>query len=686
MLAAHGFLRPFLCFLCGVILAGRTLAAADALDVATMGDAPLSLTTHFEVLEDADQSLHLTDLQLPGVAARFRGGQAAADALNFSYTRSAIWLRLRLRNSSAEPLERLLQIAKARLSDVRLYAPAASGGYRSIVTGDLWPFATRPYPNRTFVFPLTLPSGAEQTLYLRIQSESALFIPARLWTPSAFHAYERADYIGQALYFGMAAGMVLFNLLLFVALRDVIYFHYVMFSTAMAYALATQNGLLHEFVRIDSLLFWRLSGLLGFSLALATFLVFLRHMLATRSALPRVDPWLKALVIVHLLVPVVFALSPAGFAKFAQMLFAATLVVIMSVGVVCAFRRQRSAYYFVVAFIVLFAAGLVTSLAGLGVLPANFVTMNALQLGSALEMLLLAFALADRFIVMRREKESAQQLLVANLQRSERLLEESVAQRTAELQASLHDLQATQARLIASEKRALEGQRVAHEALAGQRQFIAMVSHEFRSPLAVIDAAVRLLAVKLDQASGTAPVLARIRRGVARLSGFLDNCLTEDRLDSDGMSLHPEPVDLAVLAAAVRDGAQLGSEQHRIIVELASALVLLRADPQLLRILLLNLLGNAIKYSPPGAEVRLCIGLEDGWCRFDVIDRGAGIAADELPLVWQKYRRGRGAQATPGAGLGLALVARIVELHRGRVEIDSREGEGTRVTVRLPLE
>ena len=102
-------------------------------------------------------------------------------------------------------------------------------------------------------------------------------------------------------------------------------------------------------------------------------------------------------------------------------------------------------------------------------------------------------------------------------------------------------------------------------------------------------------------------------------------------------------------------------------------------------ILLLNLLGNAIKYSQPGTEVRLRIKYAGQACSFEVIDQGCGIPADELPFVFQKYMRGRAVTSIPGAGLGLSLVYKITILHGGRVEMNSREGEGAHVTVTIPL-
>ncbi|MFZ2302382.1 MAG: PAS domain-containing sensor histidine kinase [Gallionella sp.] len=222
-------------------------------------------------------------------------------------------------------------------------------------------------------------------------------------------------------------------------------------------------------------------------------------------------------------------------------------------------------------------------------------------------------------------------------------------------------------------------------ALAEQRQLVAMISHEYRSPLAVIDSATQLLSVKLLAESDAAPLIARIRRGVFRLTNFLDNCLVEGRMDSDALALHSSPIDLYALAESVMESARLLSENHRLILELDPGLPLLDGDQQLIGVMLLNLLGNAIKYSPPGSEVRLRIRCAGRDCTFEIIDQGCGIPADEIPRVFQKYMRGRSVTSIPGAGLGLSLVAKIAELHRGRIEMASREGEWTHVTAIIPL-
>jgi signal transduction histidine kinase len=306
-------------------------------------------------------------------------------------------------------------------------------------------------------------------------------------------------------------------------------------------------------------------------------------------------------------------------------------------------------------------------------------------------MIILALALADRFLQLRLENIrvhkdalAAQTQLVEVLKSSERQLEQRVTERTGELSSALQKLQTAQAHLVDSERRATDGERKALEALAAQQQFIAMVSHEIRSPLAVIDNSAQMLAKKAEVQgdSKLATLVERIRRGTVRLTQFLDTCMTQDRLRDVGLLLKPTALNAAALAHSVRENAQQLTEHHRIEADVPPELPPLLADEALLRILL----GNAIKYSPPGGQISLRVTHILDRHRFEVVDQGCGIPADEIPHIFQKYRRGRLAAGKPGAGLGLALCLQIVELHGGSIRVNSAQDRGTQVVVEFPAE
>lgn len=436
--------RLFFLALCGwTILAPSAYAASRALDASQINAAPVSLTEYFSVLDDPSLTLTLADVQKSPIAASFKSDFAPAEGFNFGFTHSAHWLRLTLHNESDQAIDRILEIKFGRISSVQFHQPDSTGEYQSIFTGNALPFATRPYPNRYFVFPIALPARSTQVLYLRVQSVGWILVPAKLWRPNAFYAHERNDYLGQAWYFGMATAMAIFNLLLFIVLRDRVYLLYVSFVTSFALALGAQSGLAKEFLWPDARFWAEIAPIVGYSLTCISMLLFMRYLLSTWKTVPRLDRLIKWLAWLLVVSPLGYVISPQVFAKPTLLIYIATTLLTTVTAIYCAYRRQRSAYFFLAAFAVLFVTATLSSLAGLLLLPATIMTNNLLQFGSATEMLLLALALADRIKVFRREKEIAQQEVLAaqnrlleSLKNTERVLEDQVQHRTLALSAS----------------------------------------------------------------------------------------------------------------------------------------------------------------------------------------------------------------------------------------------------------
>ena len=256
-------------------------------------------------------------------------------------------------------------------------------------------------------------------------------------------------------------------------------------------------------------------------------------------------------------------------------------------------------------------------------------------------------------------------VMAGHLQQHAQHLEQQVAQRTTELEKAMI---------------------VIEQALTDERQFIAMLSHEVRSPLAVIDTAAQLLSFRLKDDAVQLAVVERIRRGSARLSNFFDNCLTQDRIDSQNFAVQPAPIDVRRMVSwVVESCAQLSNDQA-VDVDVAPDLPAIYGDEVLLRIALTNLLSNAFKYSPDGTTVAIRVWRDATLCCFAVEDCGAGIPDEEVAVIFEKYRRGRGAEGKPGAGLGLALVERIATLHGGSVRVERRETQGTRFVLKVPFQ
>lgn len=442
MTLANRFLRlTALCLCCWFSMNGHALADDKVLDVTSMGEQAISLTEYFSVLEDADARLTFSDVTQAPWRERFKAGQAPSHALGFSYTRSAVWLRLHLSNPSPHALVRMLDISYALLAQVDFYVPTAQG-HQKIEAGYTRPLSALAQSSRFIAVPITLPAVSQGEVYVRVQTPNSLNIPARLWSVEAFHAHQPRDQALQAFYFGITLAIAIYNLMLYFSLRDISFLLYVVFAACMAVALGTFTGMGSAFVWGGAPVWTKIGVNVPAALASVVMLMFTRRMLATRQRVPRIDRWLQWFIGINVAWFFVLIFWFAELNRYFVVMNLLTSLLILAAGMVCALQRQRSAYFFVAAFSALFLANALSHLRNLGILPTNVLTSDGLQIGSALEMLLLSLALADRFNTMRREKLDAQTLalqvqgeMVEKLKASEQMLEARVAERTAQLQS-----------------------------------------------------------------------------------------------------------------------------------------------------------------------------------------------------------------------------------------------------------
>jgi two-component system, OmpR family, phosphate regulon sensor histidine kinase PhoR len=220
--------------------------------------------------------------------------------------------------------------------------------------------------------------------------------------------------------------------------------------------------------------------------------------------------------------------------------------------------------------------------------------------------------------------------------------------------------------------------------------FVANASHELRTPLASIIGYMETLA---DEGTDMPPAQAEkfyatVLREARRLASLVDDLMSLSRVEAEKHDQPRETVDLVQLVRqAARDGA--GPERlKRLKFELAAESLPVRGDRNQLEQLVRNLVDNAMKYGAADSDVTVCIDTTPaGLARLAVRDRGDGIAAEHIPHLTRRFYRTdpSRSRAQGGTGLGLAIVKHIVERHRGQLDIESRVGQGTTVTVRLPV-
>jgi len=221
---------------------------------------------------------------------------------------------------------------------------------------------------------------------------------------------------------------------------------------------------------------------------------------------------------------------------------------------------------------------------------------------------------------------------------------------------------------------------------AQQRRFVSLVSHEFRTPLAIIDGHAQRLIRRGDKLPPEKRIMSleNIRESISRLTDLMESILSSASLEAGSIAYNPEPMDLKTLIQKACEGQQEISTKHRFNVDIDDLPNSFLGDPKLLHQVAANLLSNAVKYSPEADRVDIVGSSTADSVTLTVRDFGVGIPTDEIPKLFQRFFRARTSSGIQGTGIGLNLVKSLIEMHGGTMEVSSIEGEGSTFTINLP--
>ena len=324
-----------------------------------------------------------------------------------------------------------------------------------------------------------------------------------------------------------------------------------------------------------------------------------------------------------------------------------------------------------VGYAIYFMMGAVHFAKNLQWLPYNRATQYSYAIASILHIMAFFFALGWR--VRQRERRA----LTLSLRHRARLAQR-VNERTRDLRQEITEHHRTHDQLAL--------------ALREQRGLLAMVSHEFRTPLGTIGGSAQILsddrlALAREEVRKEAE---KISRTVFRMRDLVDTLLADEWLDASSNNLHLAPLELAVFLREKIEEHNEGAACGRISLQLDARELPVLADETLMHIALDNLLTNAIKYAPPHSPVRVRAGIRRGPAdepevRIEVCDEGPGFMPQDLTHVFERFYRAAGVRRIPGIGLGLHMVHRIATVHGGGVVASNGPSEGAVLTLTLPL-
>lgn len=631
-----------------------TCHAITPIDVLSMADSQ-SVSASIEYLEDPQRILTLSDVQ-GEYANRFIPG--TEQTLNKGYTQSAFWLHLQLQNSAqslATSRRVVVQLDYPMLDDIEFYIvnqDVAEGYWH---TGDLFPASSRPIDHGTFVFPLAMEPDTVKDIYLRIQGSSSMRMPVMLWDELAFHKAQRTSALIHGLFYGILLLMAFYNLCLFISVRDLNYLLYVGYTLSISLLQSTMIGdapvyLWGEYPFLNE-------HLVPTSIALtAAFIIFFSHrVLDLTTITPRISRFVKMLGYAQLILIVMSILLPYGI--MIRVTSVDALIVctsIICIAVYAALLKDRSAIYFLFAWLMLLAGAIVLALVSLGVLPANAFTVNAFYVGNTIEVTLLSLSLAER---MRR---SLQAKVKAEQRANEALVDVNLALQESN---TLKD------------------------------EFLATISHELRTPMNGVMGSIDQLKHPND-AENQQRLVRCADQSAQDLMSLLDSVLTYTELASGKLIIENRPFSIARMvkeaeAAYAPLCKQKGLAFSVVCVENLPPLL---GDARRIQQVIYTLLDNAVKFTARGSVELLVRRLPTDQpshetVLFSVIDSGIGIAENARSHIFEKFRQADGAfnRGHGGLGIGLAICKELTTALQGEIDFDSVENEGSVFNVRLTL-
>ena len=646
----------------GMLLFNSLLQASPIILNTDNGEYPLGL--HLEIFEDVNGGHTIDTIINSNLDNLFV--QSDDNVPNFGFSSSAYWVRFEVKNVSNADTKWLLRVAYPLLDKIDFFEQNNIGEYSKRSTGDYLPFSSREIKNRTFLFHLSLFPGETKVYYLRFETQSTMQFPLTIESMNTFIRVDHEEQYAFGIYYGIMLVMTLYNLFLFLGVRDRIYLYYVLYVVFYSFMQMTINGLAYEYLWPNSphwasvaLVFF--VGFVGISV-----LSFSQTLLKTKKNLPRFH---KALTMFKW-VGVILVIMSQLFRYEISVKFCVAYAVfippfLMWIGILSLRQGHYVARYFLLAWVFLLCGMSTFALKAAGFLPSMFITEYGVQIGSALEVLLLSIALADR---INREKK-----------------EKIIAQKEA--------MDAQQELLNANEK-AFLAQKEALDNLTKmdklKDEFLANTSHELRTPLngiiGIIDSLIDGVTGKLS--SDTLNNLRMVVQSAKRLSNLVNDILDFSKMKNKDLVLNLKPVDIRSIAQFVISMSQTlkGEKDLDLVFDISEDVPMVSADEDRLEQILQNLLGNSIKFTHTG-EIRLSAFVREYNLVVVLSDTGIGIPKDKQKSVFDSFEQVDGSTAREygGTGLGLSVTKKLVELHNGSIWLESEEGVGSTFFFTLPI-
>lgn len=601
------------------------------------------------MIKDRHRTLTIEEISSEAYADKFIPEEYVEQQPGFFETGN--WLRFDVENRSNER-DWLLELAFPLVYEIELYEENEDGISLLFEGGAAkYPFFEREINHRNFVFNLEVEQGQTKRFYMLAVGGGDLHPPISIWDKNSFIEKTEIEFIFLGVFYGIIGVMIMYNLFLYFSLRMRSYLYYVLVITFTLLGKLSINGTAFQYLwpnapewNLHAAAFW-------VALACIFILIFTREFLSLDHYVGSFKYFFY--VLIPLNVAVLLALPFSHYIALYLMVIACflTFATVLISAVFALARGARQARFYILGWLIFLTGVSITILERMVILPFTLYTEYAGQAALTIEVVLLSLALADRINIMRKEKDIA-------------------------------------------ERKAKESQELAIQNLknadALKDEFLAVTSHELRTPLYGM---IGIAETLRDGAAGYVSnemkkQLSMIIMSGQRLTHLVNEILDLSKLKYDSLTLDVKLVDLKAIIELVLAVSKplLANKSILIVKEIDDNLPLVRADENRLQQILHNLIDNAMKYTDEGTiTIRAFARGEE--IVIQVTDTGHGIHEDQLEVIFDPFQQGETSESREfdGVGIGLNITKQLVDLHQGKIDVESKVGVGSTFTVTLPI-
>lgn len=648
------------------VLVAMQFACADSAQSAVLGSGE-NVLSNAQAYTDTSNQLTIDDILNKSSNVPFQQ-QNGLQRIDNHHT---FWYKIVL-PATDDVTEKWLQIDPVYLDYINFYQVNEDGSYVKQSSGIQIEEKVKPFVYRFPIFKVALQQDQQTILYLQMKSSIGQLLAARLWQPALFMNHEANIQLGWGVFFGICILLIMASLWFEGVIRDGVYgaFSLYVFST-ITLTLAATGWLFQWVYHFFGVFIFPIVTLSLIWLQFAS-IQFLLKFLSINLIKPKVyQSSLKILLVYSLL------MSAGMFTDYASMLIQGHYVIVGLIvlpGFLFIARKEiwynnnplRNAFLMIGSIVIV--SSVVSILSLLHLLPYNDYIAGTPTVSTLFLFLLIFYTLSKRYKELSEEKDLATRRLLEITQNSEQTLKRLVDIKTKDLSEAKVKVE-----------KSLHAERLSYQE---QRNFIAMVSHEFRTPLAIIDATLQNL-LRIEEDTPLQTKLQKINRSTERLTSLMSNYLSQDRLDIFLQGINASWFDMLPIIKEEEIVAKglVPNNSFEIVIEGNTQVY---ADKDILKLVLHTLLENAIKYTPEGTHIRIHFHTQSNGWLIDVIDNGPGID-DEGELIFEKFYRGRTSSKKVGTGLGLTLARNLMRLQKGDLSLLNTAEQGCCFRMYIPF-